>query len=153
MRLLLAGLLWRLRLFDLAESVEATVLIQRKLGPPRTVERLRQRVLNDNWDRPLDNCPGCGGPADRNWFDRSLCPCQDGPDWGVMHTRCEGCGYALDGCEFESVGRRVMPITRTTRERKLEAVAAAALEARKTGYSSIALLLALNQALDQLRSA
>jgi hypothetical protein len=43
-----------------------------------------------------ERCPGCGGDAADNWFDRSLCPCAD-----VMHTRCVGCGAALDGCEFE----------------------------------------------------
>jgi hypothetical protein len=36
----------------------------------------------------------CGGDL---WFDRGLCaqPCNS------MHTRCAGCGRALDGCPYE----------------------------------------------------
>lgn len=47
-----------------------------------------------------DPCRACGGPGDRNWFDRSICqdPCGD------MHTRCEACGAALDGCPHETAG-------------------------------------------------
>lgn len=46
-----------------------------------------------------ERCPGCGGDASDNWFDRSRCPCE--PGIGTMHTRCVNCGYALDGCSVE----------------------------------------------------
>lgn len=50
-----------------------------------------------------DACPSCGGDAGDNWFDRSICPCDD-----TMHTRCVKCGHALDGCKFEqATGTRV----------------------------------------------
>lgn len=42
-------------------------------------------------------CPQCGGDASDNWFDRSLCPCDD-----IMHTRCRNCGAALDSCSFDT---------------------------------------------------
>lgn len=52
---------------------------------------------NDTERRVSDDlCPRCDGDAGDSWFDRSLCPCDD-----AMHTRCVGCGYALDGCSFE----------------------------------------------------
>lgn len=46
----------------------------------------------------VGRCPGCGGDAGDNWFDRSLCaePC------GSMHTRCRECGHSLDGCSWET---------------------------------------------------
>lgn len=50
-----------------------------------------------------DRCPSCGGDAGDNWFDRSLCPCDD-----IMHTRCSNCGAALDGCEFEKEARSLL---------------------------------------------
>lgn len=40
---------------------------------------------------------GCGHPADEVWFDRSFCP----EPCGSMHNRCETCGVAVDGCNFE----------------------------------------------------
>jgi hypothetical protein len=43
-----------------------------------------------------DKCPGCGGDGGDNHFDRSICPCAD-----AMHTRCNKCGWALDGCAFD----------------------------------------------------
>ena len=46
--------------------------------------------------RPDDQCPSCGGDAGDNHFDRSLCAC------GSMHTCCNNCGYALDGCEYDA---------------------------------------------------
>lgn len=46
-----------------------------------------------------ERCPSCGGDAGDNWFDRSLCPCED-----TMHTRCSNCGAALDGCSFDQAG-------------------------------------------------
>ena len=36
---------------------------------------------------------GCRHEA--TWFDRSLCAC------GVMHTYCEDCGLAVDGCDYD----------------------------------------------------
>lgn len=45
-----------------------------------------------------DTCPKCDGPADRNWFDRELCP----PPCNTMHTRCRGCDAALDACPNEA---------------------------------------------------
>jgi hypothetical protein len=52
----------------------------------------------------IEKCPGCGGDASNNYFDRSFCPCdmdEDGFGVGVMHTRCAECHTALDGCDFE----------------------------------------------------
>jgi hypothetical protein len=45
----------------------------------------------------IARCPWCGGDGGDNWFDRSICaePC------GKMHTRCRGCGGALDECHWE----------------------------------------------------
>ena len=48
------------------------------------------------WWMNRAKCPGCGGPASDNWFDRSLCAC------GAMHTCCSNCGQALDDCEYEA---------------------------------------------------
>lgn len=47
-----------------------------------------------------ERCWNCGGDAGYNWFDRSLCPCDD-----AMHTRCVACGVALDQCDFERPSR------------------------------------------------
>lgn len=57
-----------------------------------------------------EKCLGCGGDASDNYFDRSLCPCEHGPDWGVMHTRCRNCGTALDGCAFELDIQALLPL-------------------------------------------
>lgn len=43
-----------------------------------------------------ERCPNCGGDAGDNYFDRSICPCDD-----AMHTRCVTCNHALDGCSFD----------------------------------------------------
>lgn len=48
-------------------------------------------------DQVAANCPHCGGDAGDNHFDRALCPCAD-----TMHTRCNNCGAALDGCTLEA---------------------------------------------------
>lgn len=55
-----------------------------------------------NQDRdPASGCPGCGGDRGDNWFDRSLCYCEEG---GVMHTRCRKCDSALDfACSEQSL--------------------------------------------------
>lgn len=45
-------------------------------------------------------CPKCHGPADATWFDRTLCP----EPCGSMHTRCYGCGVAVDGCVVDPAG-------------------------------------------------
>ena len=34
-------------------------------------------------------------PGGDLWFDRALCACD------AMHTRCAGCGRALDGCPYD----------------------------------------------------
>jgi hypothetical protein len=49
----IAVLLWQLRAYELAQRLDPTVIVVRKPGPPRTVERLRRRVETGNWDRPL----------------------------------------------------------------------------------------------------
>ncbi len=54
--------------------------------------RDRWNIESDDAEPDYDEtCPRCGGDAGENWFDRSLCA----SEW--MHTRCRGCGYALDG--------------------------------------------------------
>jgi hypothetical protein len=60
-----------------------------------------------------ERCSGCGGDAGDNWFDRSLCPCDD-----TMHTRCRVCGTALDGCSYDDLVSGPGPtITSEMRER------------------------------------
>lgn len=73
-------------------------------GKPRwgmnDAEARRRLLLEEPSEIRLEKderwCQRCGGDASDNWFDRSLCPCDD-----AMHTRCRNCGAALDGCEFE----------------------------------------------------
>jgi len=38
-----------------------------------------------------------GGEVHDTWFDREMCP----PPCGMMHTRCQWCGRAVDGCVFQ----------------------------------------------------
>lgn len=61
------------------------------------IERSR-KALHPAEQEGSETCPGCGGDAGDNWFDRSICAC------GAMHTCCAKCGRALDGCEYEQEG-------------------------------------------------
>jgi hypothetical protein len=47
-----------------------------------------------------ERCPGCGGDAADNWFDRSICPAS----CLSMHTRCCKCGSAIPPCPLDKEG-------------------------------------------------
>ncbi len=49
--------------------------------------------------RAVAACPGCGGDPGNNWFDRAARP----EPCGSMHTRCSGCGEALDDCHWATL--------------------------------------------------
>jgi hypothetical protein len=44
-----------------------------------------------------DRCTCWDGEVFDTWFDRELCP----DPCGAMHTRCNWCGRAVDGCVLE----------------------------------------------------